>query len=194
MRSCIKKIFKMSLVKFDLKKLCELIDKYSMDKYYLTYNKFMANHLGHGQIALYNLGDTFEHIEEFSGHYGNRIEQKGGPLNQRDDAKVEVIESIEELKGKSSHFYHILDHFKNLLKNTYKENLEEFIATEFPKLSNGIGDSALHPLIHIGYGYSVKSETMICEGLAFLHYTYFPIVLDCQSTKKLGNFLRFKFF
>lgn len=157
-----KKIFKMPLVKFETKKLCELIDKYSMDKYYLAYNKFMANHLGNGQIALYNLGDTYEHIEEFSSHYASKVEPRGGPLNQRDDAKVEVIESIEDLKGKNAHFYYILDYFRNLLKTNYKGNLEEFIATEFPKLSDGIGDYALHPLIHIGYGYSVKSETMIC--------------------------------
>ena len=84
----------MAVFKFDKKKLWELIDKYSMDKFYLTHHGFQYNHLTQGQVALYRMGDTYEHIEEFSTHYGNKVEPKGGPLNQRDDANVEVIESI----------------------------------------------------------------------------------------------------
>jgi hypothetical protein len=177
----------MAVFKFDKKKLCELVNQYSMDKYYLTHHTFQWNHLTQGQVALYRMGDSYEHIEEFSSHYASKVEPRGGPLNQRDDANVEVVESIEELKGKNAHFYHIFDHFKNLLKTTYNGNLEEFIGTEFPKLCDGIGHYALHPLIHIGYGYSVGSATMVTEGLAFLTHTHFPITLESRSTEKLGK-------
>ena len=166
--------------------LHKLIDKFCMNKYYLNYNDFFSNHLGHGQIALFRLDDSLEHIEEFSQKYASHLEPKGGQLNQRDDAMVPKWNSIEELKGKGAHFYHILDHFRGLLATTYNNNLDELIAAEFPKLSDGIGDNALHPLIHIGYGYSVKSSTMVCEGLAYLHHSYFPLILTSKSADKLG--------
>ena len=168
--------------------LHKLIDTFCMDKYYLNYNDFFSNHLGHGQIALFRLGDSLKHIEEFSKKYASHLEPKGGQLNQRDDASVPKRDSIEELRGKGAHFYFILDHFKSLLATTYSNNLDEMIPAEFPKLSDGIGDSALHPLIHIGYGYSAKSSTMVCEGLAYLHHSYFPLILTSKSADKLGNF------
>ena len=152
----------------------------------------MANHLAHGQVALYRIGDSLEHIEEWSKHYSDHMEPKSGPLNHRDDAKVQTPESFEDLRGKGSQFYSILDHFKTLIATTYEGNLDEFIAAEFPKLHLGIGDNALHPLIHIGYGYSVKSATLVCEGFAFLHFGYFPLVLLSSSTDQLGE-LSFSF-
>jgi hypothetical protein len=147
----------------------------------------MANHMGHGQVALYRIGDSLEHIEEWSKHYSDHMEPKGGPLNQIDDAKVQTQESFEDLRGKKSQFYSVLEHFRNLLATTYEGNLDDFIAAEFPKLHLGIGDNALHPLIHIGYGYSIKSATLVCEGFAYLHYTYFPFILSSNSTDQLGE-------
>ena len=44
--------------------------------------------MGHGQIALYHMGDSLDHIEEWSKHYASQMEPKGGPLNKRDDVKV----------------------------------------------------------------------------------------------------------
>jgi hypothetical protein len=143
--------------------------------------------MGHGQIALYRMGDSLNHIEEWSNHYASHLEPKGGPLNQRDDAKIQNVKSFEDLRGKQIHFYYIMDHFKNLLGKTYEGNLDLFITSEFPKLRLGLGNDALHPLIHIGYGYSAKSATLICEGFAYLHYAYFPLVLSSYSTEMLGN-------
>ena len=147
----------------------------------------MSNHLGPGQVALYRIGDSLEHIEEWSKNYATHMEPKGGPLNQRDDAKVPEPKSFEDLRGKRSQFYFILDHFKTLLATTYEGNLNEFISAEFPKLSLGIGGNALNPLIRIGYGYSVKSSTLVCEGFAFLHYGYFHFTISSQSIDQLGE-------
>ena len=80
-----------------------------------------------------------------------------------------------------------MDYFKDLLATKYEGNLDEFVAEEFVKLSDGIGDHALHPLIHIGYGYSVRSPVLVCEGFAYLHFAYFKLQLDSYATEGLGN-------
>jgi len=143
--------------------------------------------MGHGQVALFRMGDSLEHIEEWSKFYSSQIEPKDGESKQKDDAKVEGPVSFEDLRGKKSHYYFILDHYKTLLATTYEGNLDDFIAAEFPKLHLGIGKYAVHPLIHIGYGYSVKSATLVCEGFAWLHYTYLPLILSSYSTDQLGK-------
>lgn len=171
----------------DTDKLHELIDKYSFEKYYVVNRGFQANHMGHGQVALFRMGDSLEHIEEWSKFYSSQIEPKDGESKQKDDAKVEGPVSFEDLRGKKSHYYFILDHYKTLLATTYEGNLDDFIAAEFPKLHLGIGKYAVHPLIHIGYGYSVKSATLVCEGFAWLHYTYLPLILSSYSTDQLGK-------
>jgi hypothetical protein len=80
-----------------------------------------------------------------------------------------------------------LEYFKDLLATKYGGNLDEFLAEEFTKLIDGIGDSALHPLIHIGYGYSVKSPIIVCEGLAYLHFAYYKLQLDSYATEGIGK-------
>ena len=74
-----------------------------------------------------------------------------------------------------------------MLASKYEGKLDEFIDGEFPKLSGGIGNGAIHPLIHIGYGYSVKSPVVVCEGLAYLHFNFFDLKRDSTSTEKLGK-------
>ena len=115
------------------------------------------------------------------------MEPKDGEMKQKDDAKVEGPVSLQDIQGKKTHYYFILDHFKTLLATTYEGNLDAFITAEFPKLHLGIGKYAVHPLIHIGYGYSVKSATLVCEGFAWLYYTYLPLILSSYSTNKLGE-------
>ena len=84
-------------------------------------------------------------------------------------------------------FYVALDHFNDLLKNLYNNNLEDFVAGEFPKLSLGVGDSIFHPLIHIGYGYSVKSPKIVVEGMAYLHINYYELKLTSTSAENFGT-------
>ena len=102
------------------------------------------------------MGAPIDQIKAYTDRYLGRLDPKGGPLNQRDDATVESFDSVDDLLGKESRFYVVHDHFKDLLKNKYAGNLDDFVNGEFPKLSAGVGDAALHPLIHLGYGYSVR--------------------------------------
>ena len=39
------------------------------------------------QVALFRLGGSLEQIDRFSRHYSTHLEPKGGPLNQKDDAR-----------------------------------------------------------------------------------------------------------
>ena len=92
------------------------------------------------QILHKSSGASLEHIESFCQHYASQLEVKGCPTNMRDDAKTfGSLESIEDLLGKRTQFYKILDHYKKLLLKTYEGNLEEMVAEEFAKLNKGIG-------------------------------------------------------
>jgi hypothetical protein len=102
------------------------------------------------------MGSPIDHIKAYTDRYILKLDPKGGPLNQRDDAIVESFDSVDDLLGKNSRFYVVHDHFKDLFKNKYAGNLDDFVNGEFPKLGFGVGDAALHPLIHVGYGNAVK--------------------------------------
>jgi hypothetical protein len=80
----------------------------------------------------------------------------------------------------------VLDHYKNLYKTKYEQNLDEFVAGEFPKLYAGVGHEALHPLIHLGYGYAVRSPVLVIEGMAFLHFGFYRMNLDSYSAENIG--------
>ena len=165
-----------------------LVETYRLKKQIITIIKNpLSIFLTFQQVALFQLGAPIEKIRSYSTKFLDKLDPRGGRLNQRDDAKVESFESVEELLGKQSHFYDVLDHFKTIFKTKYGENIDEFIAGEFPKLYAGVGDAALHPLIHIGYGYAVKSKTIVVEGIAFLHFAYYRMKLDSYSVENLGN-------
>lgn len=166
-----------------------MLEKNSMEnKYYVEYMRFRANHLSHAIIALYDIGAPIDHIEKYAEVYGKRIEPKGGPLNKTQDAKSNGTETIEELLGKRTRFYDLLSHYKKLAAEKYGNSIDKLIQGEFPRLSTGICCSALHPLIHIGYGYSVSSLTVVCEGLAYLHHAYTPFKpVNPQDLKSFGK-------
>lgn len=81
----------------------------------------------------------------------------------------------EELKGQRVAYYSIVKHYEKLLRDTYK-TIDELIRHEYPKLSQGLGGSALHGTIHLGYGYSVRNERLILEGLAYTFHSFRPLV------------------
>ena len=140
-------------------------------------------------MALFQLGAPIEKIRSYTERFINKLDPRGGRLHLSHDAKVESFETVDDLLGKQSHFYVVLDHFKNIFKTKYGEDIDEFIAGEFPKLYSGVGDAAIHPLIHIGYGYAVKSKTIVVEGMAFLHFAFYRMKLDSYSAENLGRWL-----
>lgn len=142
--------------------LHKFLEDNNTDKYNIEYMQFLTNHIAHGIIALHRMGAPEDRIRKFVEWYKDRMEP---PLHD------EVMSGdIESLKGKRVSFYRLLDHFKNLLKDKYK-TIDNLISSELPKYTAGLGCSALHGTIHLGYGFSVRNERTVCEGLAFLFTT-----------------------
>jgi hypothetical protein len=48
------------------------------------------------------MGAPIDLIKAYTDEYVKKLDPKGGPLNQRDDALVESFDSVEELRGKNS--------------------------------------------------------------------------------------------
>ena len=65
-----------------------------------------------------------------------------------------------------------------MLVEKYDSNLELLLRSEFHNLAPGLVGSALHGLIHTGYGFAARSSRLVCEGLAYLHHSYIPITLS----------------
>ena len=147
--------------------LDKLLEQTDTDKYFIEYKGFLSNHVAHGIIALHRLGASEERIQEFVDWYKDRLEEP-----HQDD---ETGDDVDSLKGKRMCFYKILQSVKTLLKDNYK-SIEGLIAGELPKYSLGLGCSAFHGIIQIGYGFSTKDEKRVCEGLAYLHHSYLPLI------------------
>ncbi|KAL4227137.1 hypothetical protein ACF0H5_015110 [Mactra antiquata] len=139
----------------------------STQKHFIEYNGFLSNHLSHGIVALYRLGMSRDRLQHFISWYDKRLEPATNDL--LDDSPV------LELKGKRVSFYNILKYFEDLLNNKYNKNVDALILNEYPKVSEGLGSSALHGTIHLGYGYAVNNERIILEGLAYTFHSFRPI-------------------
>ncbi len=57
------------------------------------------------------MGAPIDLIKAYTDEYVKKLDPKGGPLNQRDDALVESFDSVEELRGKNSRWQPLLKHF-----------------------------------------------------------------------------------
>ena len=158
----------------------KILEENNTDKYDIEYMQFRSNHVAHGIIALHRIGASEERIREFVEWYKDRMEP---PVHD------EIMSGdIESLKGKRVSFYRFLDHCKNLLKDKYK-TIDKLIASELPKYTAGLGCSALHGTIHLGYGFSARNERTVCEALAYLHHSYLPLVnkKPLPSASELGK-------
>lgn len=148
--------------------LQSLLSNNTTRKYYIEYNGFMSNHICHGIIALYRLGATVEHIQRFIEWYRQKLE----PASLYMEQTGATNNNVSELLGARKDYYVIVDHYETLLKTQCNDALEELIAESFPSLSSGLAGSALHGLIHLGYGYSARNSRLVCEGLAYLHFSH----------------------
>ena len=156
----------------------KILDTTNTDKYYIQYCGFLSNHVAQLTVALHRLGATEEWIQKYVDWYVNRLEAPH-PDKEPDS---------ESLKGKHHSYYTIFHHFLELMANKYN-TIDETIASEFPKYTLGLGSSALHGTIHTGYGYSAGNSRRVCEGPAYLHYSFSPLVHEksLTSAKEIGK-------
>jgi len=65
---------------------------------------------------------------------------------------------VSELLGARKDYYVLVDHYEMQLKTKCDDTVEKLIAENFPMLSSGLAGSALHGLIHPGYGYAARNS------------------------------------
>lgn len=157
--------------------LASILLRNSTNRYYIVYQGYLVNHLSHGIVALSRLGANCERIERFIEWYIPRLEE---PEKFRDE---ENVKNITELLGKRQSFYGLVNAYKEELE-TRDGSLEKLIADKFPTLFPGLLGAALHGLIHLGYGYAARSAQVVCEGLAYMHYSYLPIKLSATAASR----------
>ena len=152
----------------------QALSENSTDKYFVTYNELgFVNHMAHGIVALHRLGAKKSEINAFVKHYSSILDPRGGRINQM---HLDNGEGIEELLGERKGYYTLLDHYKDLLAEEYGGSYEKFLRGEFPKRIPGLAAGLLHGVIQIGYGVAAEHRQVVCEGMAFLHYSYKPLV------------------
>ena len=152
--------------------LLSILTTNSTQKYYITYKGYLSNHLSHGIIALNRLGASRDRIERFIDVYSRRLDRP--PLTASRAQSLAEQTSVEDLLGARTSYYRLVDHYTGLLASA-NQSITALIGNEFPKLSSGLVGSALHGLIHLGYGFSANSSRLVCEGLAYLHHSHLPL-------------------
>ncbi len=155
----------------------------STKKYFIEYGGFLSNHIGHGIIALKRLGASPQRAVEFVDWYTARLESR----SEHEEEHVDIASEEDALKllGANKNFYALVDYYEKRLKEDYGNSPEAMVADLFPKLSVGMAASALHGLIHLGYGFASQTGWMVCEGFAYLHFSYAPIALDAVKESPL---------
>lgn len=156
----------------------QILGEHSMQKYYVEYNEFLTNHICHGIIAVHRLGAGSERMQRFINWYEPRLEPPE-IHHKYDDMVVKEDGDVLDILGKRVGFYRLLSHYRSLLRQYGSK--EELIRREFPKLEAGMVCAAVHGLIHTGYALAQGWEEGICEGLAYLHFSYKPLVYDKTS-------------
>ena len=151
----------------------KILEENSTKQYFILFNNgLFFNHMAHGLVALKRLGAPEKALE----NYGSQLDSP--EKYQQEDNCFNPGSGVQELVGKRKGYFFLVDHYERLLKEEYSDSLEKIIRKEFPKLKAGVGASALHGLIHVGYGYTARSAKIVCEGLAFLHYACVPLTIS----------------
>ena len=94
-----------------------------------------------------------------------------------------------DILGKRVNYYSLLRDYTSRL-SARNGSVDELLRAELPNLMKGSFGSALHPLIHAGYGYSVGHAGTVLEGLAYMHHSYAPFTFATRGDSVgsvLGN-------
>ncbi|CAD5122881.1 unnamed protein product [Dimorphilus gyrociliatus] len=148
--------------------LVELLDKYSSKNYHIEYNGFLSNHMIHGIIALYKLAADEKRIQEFIKFYTHKL---------RDPEAINDEYTIEDLKGARISYPKVVNYYRGVYRDC-NNDMKAVLEKVWPQLCDGIGGSAIHGLIHLGYALSVEHDPSAIDGLAYTHHSHIPLVCD----------------
>ena len=166
--------------------ILQMLEDNSTSRFFIVYQDGLANHMAHGIVALHRLGASKERIEQFVKWYQPRLEDRDGPTaNNWKSSQT----NVKELLGARCNYYTILEYYTEKYHNDYNSNINLLVSNEFPKLQNGMMGAVFHGMIQTGYGMSVKSAKVVCEGLAYMHMVHVPFVASKEKMTSIefGN-------
>ncbi|KAH7069249.1 hypothetical protein FB567DRAFT_565001 [Paraphoma chrysanthemicola] len=130
------------------------------------------NHTPHILGSAFILGGTAEHLNDI---YEKEAEQ----LEPWKDAPGEISrEDWREFLGKREYQRAFVDFFEDQLvlkRYNIQDLLDEYLLGGKEPLINGLISGLAHPLIHLGYGYELESNTVAIEALALGACFYSPL-------------------
>ena len=94
--------------------------------------------------------------------------------------------ATDDILGKRVNYYSLLQDYTARF-SARNDSINDLLRAELPNLIKGSFGSALHPLIHTGYGYSVGHPGTVIEGLAYMHHSYAPFTFT--ATEDVGTAL-----
>ena len=150
-----------------------ILKENGINRYHIEYEGFLSNHMTHGVIALSKIGAEKKRITQFVDWYSKKLESSTTMRNE--EIKNECNDVSEPTKGSREMYYTTYDLYMRLLREQYDGSMSALISEEFPGLIMGMIGSALHGLIHLGYGFAAESDNVVCEGMAYLHYSSMPL-------------------
>ena len=153
--------------------LQRILKENSVDQYHPEFDKFLSSHSVSTVIAIEQLGGNKKHVQQFLARYTTKLEPNSLTTGQQyTDASAF---NLSDLLGKRQHYYRVLKLYQEKLENL-EGDVYALLQTSFPLLSAGIAGSLFHAGINLGYAVSSRSQTIIVEQLAYLHYTHNPLI------------------
>ena len=160
----------------DADELNHILEEYSTKRFYIEYGGYLSNHCADVAVALWRLNLPKEKIQDYLQYYVQKLES---PEVVSGENEVALDLDLKHVKGERKYYYRILNHYMEL---SYGQSLSEIVNILFPSLALGLIGSAFHGLLHLGYGFSAKNAKIVLEGLAYIHHSYLPLIVDDEST------------
>ena len=108
-----------------------------------------------------------------------RYKVKLEPASDHGEDTVPPDTNVNSLLGARRGFYHLLDHYKQERSRFGSTNT--LLRETWPRLAPGMVCAALHGLIQTGYNLNAGDDEGVCEGIAYTHYSYQPLVYDKEA-------------
>lgn len=146
---------------------------WSMAKFKIQYNGYLANHLLHAVVALFELGASEQQIESYADKYAAKLEAPDGEQEAvlaPEDSQL-TTESARDLLGKRKNYYELVAFYERAIK---QHEVDGAIKIHLPVIVGGLVGSLFHGIIQLGYAYHIGGDRLVAEGLAYLHFSYVP--------------------
>eukprot|EP01101_Sappina_pedata_P011612 TRINITY_DN7828_c0_g1_i1.p1 TRINITY_DN7828_c0_g1~~TRINITY_DN7828_c0_g1_i1.p1 ORF type:complete len:406 (+),score=96.76 TRINITY_DN7828_c0_g1_i1:23-1219(+) len=156
-----------------------LLEKYVADirhRFDIEYKGGLSNHFTHTAVSLYNIGASDEQLKDFHDRYQSKT--GFGELDPALKSRGKITsENWKEYIGHKDLYPDFVEFFRSQRdKHPTDQNL---IDAFYPDLIMGLGGSALHGPIELGW--SLQANLPIEEGLAYCAISYVRLEEDAEK-------------